>query len=141
MTKTLALTKAKVRPKARAPTVLRKAPEPAVRLQTALRVGAVNDPAEHEADRMADRVVRDTGPSLDDVHSRPVAISRAADDQPSLDQLDTGTVPADQAEFELPKSQDVATETLDGEDVTELETGKPADEPIAEAAPPSPRRR
>ena len=71
MTKTLARTKVKLPPRARAPTVLRKPPEPAARLQAALRVGAANDPAEQEADRMADRVVRDTGPTLHVLPRRP----------------------------------------------------------------------
>lgn len=135
MTKSLARIKAKVPPRARAPAVLRRAPEPALRVQTALRVGAVNDPAEHEADRMADRVVRDTGPTLHELRQRPVILSRATDDQPNLDQLDPGTVPADQAEFDVPKNQDVTTEALDGGDVEELESGTPEDPPGAEATP------
>jgi hypothetical protein len=135
MTRALAKTKARVPPRARAPTVLRKAPEPALRLQTALRVGAVNDPAEHEADRMADRVVRDAGPTLHDVQAQPAAIARATDDQPALDQLDPGSVPADQAAFDVPQSQDVPTEALDSGDVEELETGKTDDPPADAAAP------
>jgi len=125
MTKVLALTKAKVVPKARAPTVLRRTPEPVMRLQAALRVGAVNDPAEHEADRMADRVVRDAGPTLQDVRARPASVVRAVEDQPKLDQLDTGTVPADQADVEVPKQEDVATEDLGSAELAELESGGP----------------
>jgi len=127
MTKTLAQTRAKVVPKARAPTVLRRPAEPVMRLQAALRVGAVNDPAEHEADRMADRVVRESGPTLSEVRSRPATVARSAEDQPNLDQLDTGTVPADQADVEVPKKEDVTTEDLGGDEMAELESGAPED--------------
>ncbi len=141
MTAAPAKTKAKVTPKARAPTVLRKPPEPVLRLQTALRVGAVNDPAEHEADRMADRVVRDAGPTLKDLQARPANVARSAEDQPNLDQLDAGTVPADQADVEVPKQEDVTTEDLGSAEVKELETGAPEDTGGDDGGEASPLRR
>lgn len=137
----------KVHTKVKAPTPVR-APQPVVRpmfLQPALQVGAVNDPAEREAEVMASRVVASSAPT------RPVApygqngqrgtplVRRSADEQPNLDQLNEGTVPSEHADVEVPKTEDVVTEGLEGKDTDELDSGKPQDtsgEPPAPESPP-----
>ena len=131
--------------KTRTPVRIR-APAPKVRpmlLQPALQVGAVNDPAEREAEVMASRVVASSAPAVPVAPADPGAgaapgLRRAAEDQPNLDDLDTGSVPAEHADVEVPKTEDVTTEDLEGADTTELDSGKPEDTSGEEPAPDSP---
>ncbi|WP_238366298.1 eCIS core domain-containing protein [Mesobacterium pallidum] len=141
-------TRAQATPKVprRAPPVRRV--EPAMRLvQPSLRVGAVNDPAEREAEAMAARVVGASAPRVAANHtptdvSKPAArLLRAVEDQPTTDELVPEPVSADQAEFDLPKTEDVTTEKLGGEDMAEIESGRPQDTagdppPLKEEPPP-----
>jgi hypothetical protein len=46
-------------------------PEPRLPVQAKLEVGAVDDPLEHEADRVADQVVRTPGPGISTVAAQP----------------------------------------------------------------------
>lgn len=138
----MAEAKQKVLVRARTPARV-QAPSPAVRqmlLQTALQVGAVNDPAEHEAENMASRVVASSAPDAsgappDPPKNPPIALSRSAEDQPNLDELSEGTVPAEHADVEVAKPEDVDTEKLEGGDTAELESGEPEDTSGQETAP------
>jgi len=112
-------------------------------VQPILQVGAANDPAEREADSVADRVL--SGPALgqtpigaaapaaartEGAMSEPeiAPLRRSALDQPSTDALkDEPNVPAAQEDFELPKTEDVDTDGLSNEALTEIETGQPTD--------------
>lgn len=144
----------------RAPAVLSRntalhRPLAATLLQPALRVGAVNDPAEREAEAMASRVVassastravaasprNDAGGNAADACAYPLAASlrRAGGDQPNLDELSTPSLPAEQQEVEVPAAEDVDTQALDQADTGELDGGIPEDtggEPPAPDSPP-----
>jgi hypothetical protein len=103
-------------------------------LQPALIVGASNDPAEHEAETMAARVVGASAPA---VLSAPSASSptspaatplrRNADAQPNLDELTPVPSPDEHQDFDLPSENDVSTDGLDAADMGELESGEPTD--------------
>ena len=109
-------------------------------LQPALRVGAVNDPAEHEAEAMADHVVANAVSAPPDAPP-PAPMSpaggpmrRDATEQPNTDSLVEPPVPESQADITLPLGNDVPTESLTTTEVTEMETGQPSGE-VAEAQP------
>ncbi|RLJ59896.1 uncharacterized protein DUF4157 [Litoreibacter meonggei] len=112
------------------PSTLR--PMPTV-LSPSLTVGAVNDPAEREAETMAARVVGATAPAaISTSVAAPAAgtaapLQRNAETQPNLDELTPVPAPADQQDFDLPAENDVATEGLDAADMGELESGAPVD--------------
>jgi Domain of unknown function (DUF4157) len=123
----------------RAPEVRRQG---AAVLAPSLRVGAVNDPAEHQAVKMAERVMAQAPASVPlTPQGGGPPLARDASGQPSTDELTAPPVPAD---FNLPASNDVATTGLSAEDVSEMEAGKPAggdaEGPPPEAAPISPAR-
>ncbi|SFR50792.1 eCIS core domain-containing protein [Litoreibacter janthinus] len=106
----------------------------AVLIQPSLTVGAVNDPAEREAETMAARVVGATAPTQT---SPPVAaaggagpataapLRRDATSQPNLDELTPDPAPAEHQDFELPTENDVAADGLEATDMDELESGEP----------------
>ncbi|PTX56113.1 uncharacterized protein DUF4157 [Litoreibacter ponti] len=104
-------------------------------LQTALKVGAVSDPAEREAETMAARVVGASAPAPVVANAPPAApanssaqpLRRDAESQPNLDELVPEPAPAAQQDFDLPKQNDVATDGLDAADMGELESGAPVD--------------
>ena len=138
--------KALARPRP-APAMLRLRHHPrAASLQPALRVGAVDDPAEREAEAMAARVVASSAPAVGDAPVAPPASShaaprlrRAVEDQPNLEDLKTPDLPAEQADVEVASSEDVDTTALDGGDTSELDGGQPTDtagEPPAPDSPP-----
>ena len=137
--------KQKVLTRVKAPAPVR-APVPVVRpmlLQAALQVGAVNDPAEREAEVMAARVVASSAPAAPvaapPADGGPPGLRRAAEDQPNLDQLSEGSVPEEHADVEVPAAEDVATEDIESGDTAELDSGEPEDtsgEPEAPDAPP-----
>ena len=141
--------KQKVLTRVKAPAPVR-APAPVVRpmlLQAALQVGAVNDPAEREAEAMAARVVASSAPAAPAAPAAPPdaanngrspGLRRAAADQPNLDQLDEGSVPAEHADVEVPATEDVATEELETKDTAELDSGEPEDTSGEAEAPDAP---
>ncbi|MCJ9429306.1 eCIS core domain-containing protein [Kordiimonas marina] len=146
-----AVGKVKVLAKVKAPVHLpvRVPNRPVVRpvtLQPALQVGAVNDPAEHEAEAMAARVVTSSAPAVPvqpngSNRGQAAPARRSAEGQPNLDDLDEGTVPAEQADVTVAPAENVTTEGLEGKDLKELDSGKPKDtsgEPPAEDTPPIP---
>ena len=110
------------------PAILRPAPPV---LSPSLTVGAVNDPAEREAETMAARVVGATparvAPVAVAAPATAAALRRDAEAQPNLDELTPVPAPADQQDFDLPAENDVATEGLDAADMGELESGAPVD--------------
>ncbi len=145
MTKALAA-KVKVKVHTKAPRLAR-VPAPVVRpmiLMPALQVGAVNDPAEREAEVMASRVVASSAPAMpfappaDNGNNDAPGVRRAAEDQPNLDDLDEGKVPSAHADVEVPKTEDVTTENLESADTSELDSGKPEDTSGEVPAPESP---
>ncbi|SFT86607.1 eCIS core domain-containing protein [Sedimentitalea nanhaiensis] len=113
-------------------------------LQPALRVGAVNDPAEHEAEAMASRVVASSAPAMDTPDapraqgSAALPLRRGVDDQPNLDELKTPDLPAAQADVTVASSEDVDTTGLDGDDTSELDSGQPQDTAGEAPAPDTP---
>lgn len=105
-------------------------------LQMKLQVGAANDPAEKEADAVADRVLSGAPPVQ--VMADPVAAPRRSPmDQPSTDALNvTPPIPAEAAEIDLPKEEDVDFDAMDASALSEIEGGAPAgDESDPAAAP------
>lgn len=118
----------------------------AAALQPALRVGAVDDPAEREAEAMAARVVASSAPATGvplggaPGDGRPApTVRRGVDDQPNLDDLKTPDLPAEQADVEVASTEDVDTAGLTGDDTSELDSGQPQDtsgEPPAPDTPP-----
>lgn len=84
---------------------------------------------------MAARVVASSPPALSDAPTGPPAgadasvapLRRSAENQPNLDELQPAEPSAEQKDFDLPKEQDVQTEGLDGDDMSELDGGKPVD--------------
>lgn len=120
-------------------TPVRRQPKTAqlIRLpvQPALHVGSVSDPAEREAETMAARVVGASAPSVDTISSPPsssdtppvAAVRRNPEDQPNLDSLQPEPPGAEQQDFDLPAEQDVSPDGLGASDMSELESGKPAD--------------
>ncbi|MCP5075418.1 MAG: DUF4157 domain-containing protein [Rhodobacteraceae bacterium] len=112
-----------------------------------MRVGAVNDPAEREAEAMASRVVASSTPSMADAPTSggagqgdPAAapLRRSAEGQPNLDELQPAEPPSDQKEFDLPSKQDVSTEGLDAANTNELDSPAPVDTAGEAPAPESP---
>ncbi|WP_019960113.1 eCIS core domain-containing protein [Woodsholea maritima] len=125
------------------------------RLQPSLKVGPANDPLEHEADAMADRVLamsapiqaeapppsenRPSNPSdggaapstpsappLSNEAQGPHRLHRDLGGQPNLDTLDANpALDAAEQEPSLGPDEDVKTDTLDGDDMGEIESGKP----------------
>ncbi|WP_299302816.1 DUF4157 domain-containing protein [uncultured Litoreibacter sp.] len=133
--KAVAKTQSKV-PAARVPVRRQPLRLPTPVVQPSLRVGAVNDPAEREAETMAARVVGASAPTLaaapaaqgGAAANAPAApLRRNADNQPNTDELVPTPPPADHADFDLPSTQDVATDNLDAADLSELESGEPQD--------------
>jgi hypothetical protein len=117
-----------------------RAPVDTARLiQPALRVGAVNYPAEAQAIDMARRVVANTAapPAAPAAPYPGPPLRRATRDQPDTDSLTEPPIPADQADFDLPARNDVPTDSLGTADLDEIISGAPADEtdPVAEALP------
>lgn len=109
-------------------------------VQPALKVGAANDPYEHEAERMAERVLAMPAPQTAPPVARPtdassatpptnpaVAAQRAGvDDQPNLDSLETAPpIPADHQDPEVGQDENVATEEVDKGELDELESESP----------------
>ncbi len=106
-------------------------------LQPALKVGAVNDPLEREAETMADRIVSMPAPQPAPPAAPPSSppqgmrgnadqlsgVQRAAvDDQPDLDTLEASpTIPADHQDPEISPEEDVDTAGLTADDMTEIE--------------------
>lgn len=123
-------------------------------VQPALRVGAVNDPAEREAEVMASRVVASSAPVLDTpdaaknsgINDEPNLLHRNIEDQPNLESLNSVELPSAQADVTVPEKEDVKTTDLETQDTTELASGEPEDTsgeepapdsaPIADAPPP-----
>ncbi|MBK0327760.1 DUF4157 domain-containing protein [Rhodobacteraceae bacterium F11138] len=138
--------KAHARPRP-APAILKPRHHMQPTLQPALRVGAVNDPAEHEAEAMAARVVASSAPAMDTPDAPPAQghgaqpLRRSTDDQPNLDDLKTPDLPAEQADVSVASPEDVDTTGLDDDDTRELDSGQPqstAGEPPAPDTPPIP---
>ncbi len=110
--------------------------QPALRLiQPALRVGAVNDPAEHQAERMAARVAANAAPVTAPLSPAGGPLRRDAASQPNTDELTDPPVPADHADFELPATNDVPTDDLSSGDLDEMESGTPSGEGAPDEAP------
>jgi len=116
-----------------------------ITLQPSLQVGAVNDPAEREAEAMASRVVASSAPAMlvppDPKPGQNPSLRRSVEDQPNLDDLATPSVPAEQADVTVASPEDVETTDLKTEDTDELDQGTPQDtsgEAPAEDAPPIP---
>ncbi|MCB4768060.1 DUF4157 domain-containing protein [Ancylobacter sp. Lp-2] len=108
----------------------------AVRLvQPALKVGALNDPMEREAETMAERVVAMPRPQMawpeaagDAAGSPRDAMRTSADDQPNTDTLEADPpIPDDHLDPEVPPVEDVDTPSLGSADMNEIETGQPTD--------------
>ena len=109
------------------------------RIQPALRVGAANDPMEHEAEAMSERVATMSASSA----APPTAISEDPSDtgsparredipqidqnsQPDTDQFESApSVPADHQDPDVPNSEDVDTAGLEHDEFGEIETGEP----------------
>lgn len=129
-----------------APAVVKPRLHTQTMLQPALRVGAVNDPAEHEAEAMAARVVASSapamappdGPSGQGRGEAALPLRRAAEDQPNLDDLKQPDLPAAQADVQVASPEDVNTSGLDGEDTAELDSGQPQDTAGEAPAPDTP---
>ncbi|MDH3264864.1 MAG: DUF4157 domain-containing protein, partial [Paracoccaceae bacterium] len=130
----------------RAPAVpLRQllAPGPAARVQPRLMVGAVSDPAEREADQVAERVLsgalREAPAPAGGAADPPAAPRRSVEDQPSLDEVEQEPpLPETMQDVDLPAAEDVVTDAIDEGDLGELSSGEPADLPEAPPAPPEP---
>ncbi|WP_147127617.1 eCIS core domain-containing protein [Shimia ponticola] len=127
-----ARTKTKAPAPRRAPVVPVRRMDPRAVLSPALRVGAVNDPAEREAETMAARVVGASAPVLAapvaDAPTAPQAAPlRRSEDQPNTDDLAPEPVPGEQADFDLPSTQDVNTDGLSNTETNELDAGAPVD--------------
>jgi hypothetical protein len=122
---------------AKAPARLPRVPTRAAPLQLVqtLRVGAVNDPAEHQAERMAAWVAAaGSGPAAAPPPAPPraalPALHREAE-QPNTDEIKDPAVPADHAEVDVPAAKDVGLEGLSATDLGEIESGTPKVEPLA----------
>ena len=108
-------------------------------IQPALRVGAANDPLEHEAESNADRVVTMSAPSLDvSVNSEDPQANRTASadqsSQPNTDTFDADpAIPAEQQEPTVAAGEDVDTAGLANDEFSEIENGRP-DNPKEEVA-------
>ncbi|MEP3346273.1 MAG: DUF4157 domain-containing protein [Litoreibacter sp.] len=104
---------------------------PTTLLQPALIVGASNDPAEHEAEAMAARVVGASAPAptlaAPNTPANAAPLRRDAEAQPNLDELTPVPAPTEQQDFDLPTENDVSTDGLDASDMAELESGDPVD--------------
>lgn len=116
-------------------------------LQPALKVGAANDPLEHEAEAMADRIVTMPAPAVDAMppptdspagppgdgtpHSRRLVMRTANIDQESQPNTETfesePSIPADHQDPQVPATEDVDTAGLDQGEFSEIEAGKPND--------------
>ncbi len=131
--------------------LLRTTKAAGVILQPALEVGAANDPLEHEAEAMADRIVTMAAPAVDAAPppadssaGSPAGASgggatqpqrfvlRAANiDQESQPDTDTfesePSIPADHQDPQVPATEDVDTAGLDQGEFSEIETGRPND--------------
>lgn len=116
-------------------------------LQPSLRVGAVNDPAEREAEVMAARVVASSAPShsVSDAGGSPRAegpvapLRRNTDSQPTTDDLVPEAAPSEQQDFDLPETENVDTGGMDISETSEIDSGEPIDtsgEPPAPESPP-----
>jgi hypothetical protein len=122
-------------------------------IQPFLKVGAANDPLEHEAQKTADKVVSMSAPQMtppaaapatsrDGGHVIPFAQRAGMDDQPNTDTLEVAPpVPADHQDPEVPKEEDVDTTGLTADDMKEIERGEPedtaGDTPVEASAPPA----
>ena len=116
-------------------------------VQPALKVGAANDPLEHEAEAMADRIVTMSAPNVD--AAPPPADSSAAssgdgaaqpqrlvlraakidqESQPDTDTFESEpSIPADHQDPQVPATEDVDTAGLDQGEFSEIEAGSPDD--------------
>ncbi|MEM7270541.1 MAG: DUF4157 domain-containing protein, partial [Pseudomonadota bacterium] len=106
-------------------------------LQPALKVGPANDPMEHEAEAMAERVVSMSAPSLDappppnapKPGGDPQASRSAMPDQSSQPDTDTfesaPAIPADHQDPDVPTEEDIDTAGLDESEFAEIEGGEP----------------
>lgn len=109
-------------------------------LQPSLKVGAANDPLEHEAEAMAERVATMSAPAPDSADAPPVSsdpgpggappaagrrmISRA--DQPSTEEFERPpAVPADHQDPEIADKENVDTAALQEDEFAEIESGEP----------------
>ncbi|TRD16130.1 DUF4157 domain-containing protein [Palleronia caenipelagi] len=99
-------------------------------VQTKLEVGAANDPAEKEADAVADRVLSMSSPQVTARQTAPGAATlrrKPQLNQPNADALnETPAIPEEQQDIELTKGEDVQTEALDAEELKEIESGEPS---------------
>jgi len=140
-------TKTNIAPKRRAPvTPHRAAPRvlasamrgPSNGIQCKLKVGAANDPAEKEADMVADKVLSAQGADMLATPPAAAPIRRAGPmDQPNTDTLtQSPPLPADQAEIEVPQAEDVDVAGMEKDALAEMESGEPTDEPPDPAAMP-----
>ena len=137
---------------ARIPIPIRRpSPAPVLRLerpsiQTALKVGPANDPLEHEADVMADRVTTMSAPSLDAAPQpndppNDVMAQRempAQDSQPNTDEFESAPdIPADHQDPDIPTTEDVDTANVEEDEFAEIEAGEPAspNDLLRDAAP------
>jgi len=120
-------------------------------VQPALKVGAANDPLEHEAEAMADRVVTMPAPAMGEGappadpsadssagssgdasdRSRRFLLRAANMDQASQPNTDTfegePAIPADHQDPQVPAAEDVDAAGLDQGEFSELEAGRPDD--------------
>ncbi|MDI5920401.1 DUF4157 domain-containing protein [Halomonas sp. LR5S13] len=109
----------------------------AARIQPALKVGAANDPMEHEAEATAERIVTMSAPGHDT--AAPPAqggLSAEARRFPKVDQEsqpDTDAfesepaIPADHQDPDVPSGEDVDTAGLANDEFAEVEAGEPDD--------------
>ena len=105
-------------------------------LQPALKVGAANDPLEHEAETNAERVVTMSASSLDAAPPGTPGGSPEArrfpkvdqDSQPDTETFDSApAIPADHQDPDVPAGEDVDTAGLKNDEFAEIQSGEPSD--------------
>ena len=106
------------------------------KIQPSLKVGAANDPLEHEADAMAERVVTMSEPAMDapppqDNNSQPQPQAQRAEQidqnsQPNTDTFESAPqIPTDHQDPDVPNQEDVDTANLEADEFAEIESGEP----------------
>jgi hypothetical protein len=131
--------------RAGAPSTKQPVTRPGPLLQPVLRVGAADDPLEHEAERTAERVVSMSAPGLTTPATAPAeraaaaGARRSAEDQPSLDALETHPpLPPDHQDPKVASEEDVEATELGAEDLKEVESERPSDPGVEEPPPGEP---
>ncbi|MES2442383.1 MAG: DUF4157 domain-containing protein [Pseudomonadota bacterium] len=90
----------------------------------ALRVGAANDPAEHEAEAAAERVARGLPAGVGGAPAAPPPARRI--EQPNLDTLEAPvSLTGPEQDVTVPDTQNVDLNALDGGDTAEIASGEP----------------